>query len=224
VSKKLLAVNAALAAVSIALAIWLGRDLAATRPLPPPPPPRKPVAAAPDEAPPEGPAQERLTSYNIVVSKYLFNPNRTEGAAEIAAKPAVPLPPKPMMVGVVTDEKGGRVYLEDPTTKRVMSYQVGDTVAGGKLEKITSDRVLIARSDGQMEVTLRDPTKPRPAPPPPTPTQPGAQPGAPPVPPQATPGSPRVETPPSVPGRPPIPPRSLRRVPAEQQQPNQSDQ
>src|SRR5262245_50868793 len=209
--------TAALAAVSSGRATLLGRDLAATRPLPPPPPPRKAAATAPDEAPPEGPAQERLTSYNIVVSKYLFNPNRTEGAAEIAAKPAVPLPPKPMMVGVVTDEKGGRVYLEDPTTKRVMSYQVGDTVAGGKLEKITSDRILIARSDGQMEVTLRDPSKPRPPPPPPTPTtppQPGAQPGAP-GPQQPPPGGPRVETPPSVPGRPPIPPRSLRRVPAE---------
>jgi hypothetical protein len=216
VSKKLLALNVALVGVAITLAVWLGRDLAASRSLPAAPAARKPGgSAATEDAAPESTAQERLTSYNTIVAKYLFNPSRTEGGVEMVSKPAVPLPPKPMMIGVVADEKGGRVYLEDPTTKRVLSYQVGDSVAGGRLEKIADDRILISRVDGPMEVTLRDPAKPRPAPPPPTPPQPGAQPGAP-VPPPGAPG-PRVEGQPPVPGRPPIPPRSLRRVPVEQQ-------
>jgi hypothetical protein len=217
-SRKLLALNVVLAGLAIFLAAWLARDLAAKRPLPPPPPPRK-VASAPipEDAPSENAAQDRLTAYNVIVAKYLFNPTRAEGGAEVA-KPAVPLPPKPLLLGVVVDGSGSRAYLEDPSTKRVFGYRVGDSVAGGKLEKITDDRIQITRTDGLMEVMLRDPTKPRPpAPPaatPGVPVQPGVaapQPGA------VVPGAQ-----PPVPGRPPIPPRSLRRVPVEQQ-PGSSD-
>ncbi len=219
-SKKLLALNIALAGVAIFLAAWLVRDLAASRPLPPSPAPRKAAApAGPEEAPPaENAAPDRLPAYNVIVAKYLFNPTRAEGGAETVVKPAVPLPPKPLLLGVVVDERGSRAYLEDPSTKRVFGYQVGDSVAGGKLEKITDDRIQIARSDGVMEVMLRDPTKPRPAPPPAQPAQPGqpqSPPAAPGQTPPAVPGA-RVE-PPAVPARPPIPPRSLRRVPVEQQ-------
>jgi hypothetical protein len=210
-SKKLLAFNVVVAGLAVLLTVWLVRDLTASLPLPLPPTPRK-VAGAPasEDNSPENAAQEQLTAYNVIVAKYLFNPSRTEGAAEVAAKPAVPLPPKPILLGVVMDGPSSRAYLEDPSTKRVFGYQVGDSVAGGKLEKITDDRIQISRSDGLMEVTLRDPTKPRP-PAPAAATPPGA-PGAPPA--------ARVDAPPGtppVPGRPPIPPRSLRRVPLEQQ-------
>src|SRR5262245_42108036 len=196
------------------LAVWLVRDLAAQRPLPAPPAPRKPAAGtAPEETAQENAAQDRLTAYNIIVAKYLFNPSRTEGGPEVA-KPVVPLPPKPILLGVVVDGPGSRAYLEDPATKRVFGYQVGDNVAGGKLEKITDDRIHINRSDGLMEVMLRDPSKPRPAPPPApapaAPVPPGA-PGGVPAPPQVP---PRAEVPtPQIPGRSPIPPRSLRRAP-----------
>jgi hypothetical protein len=171
----------------------------------------------PEDAAPENAAQDRLTAYNVIVAKYLFSPSRTEGAPEVA-KPVVPLPPKPILLGVVVDGPASRAYLEDPSTKRVFGYQVGDSVAGGKLEKITDDKIQISRSDGVIDVMLRDPSKPRP----PAPAQ-AAPPGAP-----STPGAPppaRVEsppaTPPAVPGRPPIPPRSLRRVPVD---PSSSDQ
>jgi hypothetical protein len=209
-SKKLLALNVVLAGVAVILAAWLVRDLAASRALPPPPPPRR-SAPASEEPATEKAAQEQLPAYNVIVAKYLFNPSRTEGAPPDAAqqKPAVPLPPKPILLGVVVDGPASRAYLEDPSTKRVFGYQVGDSVAGGKLEKITDDRIQISRTDGMMEVTLRDPTKPRP-PAPVTPGQP-PQPGAPPA--------ARTETPPGTPptpGRAPVPPRSLRRVPADQ--------
>ena len=143
------------------------------------------------------------------MAKYLFSPSRTEGAPEVA-KPVVPLPPKPILLGVVVDGPASRAYLEDPSTKRVFGYQVGDSVAGGKLQKIADDRIQISRTDGMMDVLLRDPTKPRP----PTPVQ-AAPPGAPGAPPPARVDSPPV-APPGVPGRPPIPPRSLRRVPVDQ--------
>ena len=43
-----------------------------------------------------------------------------------------------------------------------MSYRVGDAVAGGQLKTIGSDRVAIDRRDGQINVMLKDPTKPAP--------------------------------------------------------------
>jgi hypothetical protein len=212
-SKKLIAFNVVLAGLAVFLAVWLVRDLAASRPLPPPPAPRKPAGAAAPETPAqENAAPDRLTAYNVTVAKYLFSPSRTEGAPEVA-KPAVPLPPKPTLLGVVVDGPASRAYLEDPSTKRVFGYQVGDNVAGGKLEKITDDRIQISRSDGVMDVLLRDPAKPKPPAPAPTPPA-GAPAGAP-----GAPVPPRAENPPAtpiVPGRPPIPPRSLRRSPVEQ--------
>ena len=210
-SKKLIALNAVLAGVAVFLGVWLVRDLAATRPLPPPPAPRKAGGAAPETSAQENAAPDRLTAYNVIVAKYLFSPSRTEGAPEVV-KPAVPLPPKPTLLGIVVDGPASRAYLEDPSTKRVFGYQVGDNVAGGKLEKITDDRIQISRSDGMMDVLLRDPAKPKPPAPAPTP-QPGAPAGAP----GAVP--PRAENPPAnpaAPARPPIPPRSLRRSPVEQ--------
>ena len=213
-SKKILALHVVLAGVAVFLAIWLVRDLAATRPLPSPVARKAAGVAETEDTAPENAAQDRLTAYNVIVAKYLFSPSRTEGAPEVA-KPVVPLPPKPFLLGVVVDGPSSRAYLEDPSTKRVFGYQVGDSVAGGKLEKITDDKIQISRSDGVMDVMLRDPSKPRP----PAPVQ-AAPPGAPGAPPPA-----RVESPPAappgVPGRPPIPPRSLRRVPVD---PSSSDQ
>ena len=209
--------NVVLAGVAVFLAIWLVRDLAATRPLPSPVARKAASVAVTEDAAPENAAQDRLTAYNVIVAKYLFSPSRTEGAPEVA-KPVVPLPPKPILLGVVVDGPASRAYLEDPSTKRVFGYQVGDSVAGGKLEKITDDKIQISRSDGVIDVMLRDPSKPRP--PAPVQAAPPGAPGAPGAPPPA-----RVESPPAappgVPGRPPIPPRSLRRVPVD---PSSSDQ
>ncbi len=111
------------------LAIWLVRDLAATRPLPSPVARKAASVAGTEDAAPENAAQDRLTAYNVIVAKYLFSPSRTEGAPEVA-KPVVPLPPKPILLGVVVDGPASRAYLEDPSTKRVFGYQVGDSVAG----------------------------------------------------------------------------------------------
>jgi hypothetical protein len=129
----------------------------------------------------------------VIAAKHLFNPSRAEGGPAPAA-PAVPLPPKPLLLGLVLDGPQSRAYLEDPTTKRVFGYQIGDAVAGGRLEKITGDKVVITRPDGPMEVLLRDPAKPRPvAPAAQAPPSPGFPPG----------------------GRLPIPPRAVRRIPTE---------
>ncbi len=196
--KSLLALNVLLVGLAVFFAAVLVRDLGTSRKLPPPPAPRRPpAAAATSEQAPNPGAAENLSGYNVIVAKYLFNAQRSEGPPPAAAGPAVPLPPKPQLLGVVVDGPQSRAYLEDPSTKRVFGYQLGDTVAGGRLEQIAEDRVVIARADGRMDVLLRDPSRPRPVAPPATPGAPGA------------PGAPQVGTP-TGPAR-PLPPRVLRR-------------
>ena len=43
---------------------------------------------------------------------------------------------------------------------RVFSYGAGDSVGGGRLERIADDRVTIRRPEGAMEIMLRDSSKP----------------------------------------------------------------
>jgi hypothetical protein len=151
--------------------------------------------------------------------------------------------PKPNLYGVVLREGAPIAYLEDPSSKRVSGYRIGDAVAGGTVQAISADSVSIARPDGKIDVRLRDPGKPRPAGAPATAaTTPGAQPvGAQPLPgvippvappvaavPHPQPGQPVVAVPvpgqpagipqpgqvnPAVPGRRPLPPNLLRRLP-----------
>ena len=100
-------------------------------------------------------------------------------------------------------------YLEDPLTKRVAGYRIGDAIAGGTVKVITADNVVITRSDGNIDVRLRDPSKPRPIAPA-LPAQP-ATPGQPPVPGFPTQPQPGAIPPMPQPGMQPgmIPPRGM---------------
>src|SRR5262249_1028949 len=69
---------------------------------------------------------------------------------------------KPVLHGIVIDGANTRAFIEDPTVKRVGGYSVGDTVSGGKIQKIADDRIVIVRPEGVMEVLLQDPSTPRP--------------------------------------------------------------
>ena len=207
VSTRVLVLNVILAGLAVFLAVSLVRDLTHARPLPASSAARRAQAPVPAEEPAEPAiAGETLGAYNVIVAKHLFNPSRSEATAAAAA-PTLPPPVKPMLLGVVVDGPNSRAYLEDPGNKRVFGYQLGDTVAGGRLDQITDDKVTIVRPDGAVEVLLRDPSKPRPAPP--TAGAPGSTP-------QAS-APPRPESP-SGPGRPPAPPRATRRLPTDQPQ------
>jgi hypothetical protein len=204
-TKPLWLVNALLLAVGIFFGVSLIKDLTRSRPLPPSPasPRTQGSPASPDEAP-TAQAGDNLETYNVIVAKYLFNPARSEGG-QAAAAPTAPPPPKPNLLGVVVDGEASRAYVEEANTKRVFGYKIGDTVAGGRLDQITDEKIVIVRPDGAIDVLLRDPSKPRP-PAPPAPGQPGAQP----------PGSPVRAGVQPVPGQPPVVPRALRRLPVEQ--------
>src|SRR5262245_29873512 len=132
-SRRLIALNVVLTGVALLFAVWLVRDLKASRPLPAPPV-RKAAAPAPQPEEPQAEtaqaAGDRLGAYNVIVAKYLFSASRSETQiASPAAPPPPPPPPRPMLLGVVVDGPESRAYLEDPVTKRVIGYKVGDPVA-----------------------------------------------------------------------------------------------
>jgi hypothetical protein len=157
-SRRLLALNVALGIVSVVLAVGIVRTLVAKRPLPPPSGSRVMSAPAPAAAPEASDAGP--SAYTVIAARNLFNPSRSETAGVAAAAPVA----KPVLHGVVIDGAKSRAFLEDPSFKRVAGYSVGDAVGGGTLQKISDDRVVIARPEGVVEVLLQDPSKPRPAP------------------------------------------------------------
>jgi hypothetical protein len=155
-SRRLLVLNVALGIVSVVLAVGIFRTFLLKRPIPAPSAPRAvgaPASAAPAAAVDAGPA-----AYTVIATRNLFNPSRSETAA--AAAPVA----KPILHGVVIVGARSRAFLEDPMSKRVAGYSVGDTVGGGRIQKIADDRVVIARPEGLLEVLLQDPSKPRPTP------------------------------------------------------------
>ena len=156
-SRRLLAVNVLVVLLGCLFGAGLVRELLTPLRLPPPSAPR---AAQPARVATQAPAPPVVAaSYAVITSRNLFSPNRSEGAAG----PAGAAGPKPFLHGVVMDGPKSRAFLEDPVAKRTFGYSVGDTVAGGRVQSISGDRVIIARPDGLLEVLLQDPAKPRPA-------------------------------------------------------------
>jgi hypothetical protein len=173
VTRRLIGFNIALAALGLVLAVALGRELVYARPLPRPLQSRPAVSAviaqggeAPVQPEPgsspvgDASANGGSSDNDVIVSGNLFDPSRSSAGAA-----AAPAGPRPLLYGVVAGEGvTGRAYVEDPATKVVRGYKIGDTVAGWRLAQIREDRVVIAGADhGMLEVLLREPGKPRPA-------------------------------------------------------------
>ena len=212
--RRLVVLNALLIALAVASVGSVIREIRAqapaqTRRSAPPSAPTAAQAPAPPEA---------SGSYTVVASRNLFSPTRTE--APVSASANAPPIPKPNLYGIVLRDGGPVAYLEDPTTKRVAGYRLGDNIAGGTVKQIGADHVVLNRPEGDVSVRLRDPAKPRPVaalvPGQPGHVAPGA-PGAPPT--AAAPGAPPAAlgsqppgTSPVLPRR-PLPPNLLRRLP-----------
>jgi len=163
--RRLLGINLALGLLCLAFAVGIVRSTLVWRPLPIAPAPRTAAAAAP--AVPPAPSVPGLEAYAAIAAQNLFNPARSETVAAAVAVAVV----RPILHGVVIEGPKSRAFLEDPSVKRVGGYSVGDLVAGGTLQRIADDRVVIVRPDGPVEVLLQDPAK---ALPPPAPVVVGA--------------------------------------------------
>src|SRR5204863_859122 len=189
-SRRLLAINARLVVISLVSVGVIGKHLATSHTVSAPRsrPGAGATAPGPTTEEPRPPAQ----AYNVIASRNLFNPTRSESA--VAATPGGPALNivKPNLHGVVLRDGAPIAYLEDPLTKRIAGYRIGDPIAGGTVQTISADAVVIARPDGVVDVRLRDPSKPRP----PAPTPAGQQP---------VPGQLPVPGQPPVPGQFPVP-------------------
>ncbi len=233
--KKLLIINAILIAIAAGSVAFIARQLVAPMTMPLATRGRPAPAATGAASQPEG-GRPGAGAYAVVASKNLFSPSRTEAPVSPTVANAPPVA-KPNLFGIVLRDGAPIAYLEDPTSKRVSGYRVGDAVAGGTVQEIKADTVVINRPDGKLDVRLRDPGKPRQAV---AAGTPGAQPVAHPslpgvipptgasgaVPPQpgvavappaqpgivAQPGQPVLPQP-GVPPRRPLPPNLLRRLP-----------
>lgn len=161
-SRPLTALNLLLAGILVVFAIQLLRGLSAPSPLPPTPVDR-PLVAVVSAKKDSGPAWPPFTAHGGIVARNLFNPDRSETGRSDATRRALPVAAKPVLYGVVIGEESRVAYLEDPSTNRIFGYKVGDMVAGGQLEQIETDRVVIKGVDGRLEVMLSGPNKPRPA-------------------------------------------------------------
>src|SRR5438093_3236735 len=154
--RTLSAVNLALAAVAALLVLYIGRQFVAPTSLPVG---GRRAAAPTASAAAIETARSPARAYNMVASRNLFSPTRTEAPSSgvLAAAPVV----RPNLFGVVVRDSGSIAYLEDPTTKRVAGYRVGDRILGGTVQSIKVDAVTIDAPGGAMDVRLHDPGKPR---------------------------------------------------------------
>jgi hypothetical protein len=158
VSRRLLIVNVLVGALGCLFAAGLIRELGTGHPLPPAPAPRASRSAPEADGAAAG-QPVPLVTYQTIATKNLFNVGRSEVIVAVAAAPPGP---KPVLHGVMLDGPKSRAYLEEPPAKRVFGYAIGDPIAGGRLDSIGPDRVVIIRPDGPVEVLLHDPSKPRP--------------------------------------------------------------
>ena len=175
-TRTLLVANVLVAGLGCLFAAGIIRDVVTRRGLPPAPVPR--VSQSPAEATSLAEPTLPITTYQVIATKSMFNPGRSE-LVEVTAAASTTGAVKPILHGVLIDGPRSRAYLEEPGARQVFGYAVGDKVGGGVLDSIGPDRVVIIRADGPLAVLLQDPGKPRPGSPAALAGPPGQRPPAP---------------------------------------------
>jgi type II secretory pathway component PulC len=102
------------------------------------------------------------SSYDVIATRNLFDPNRSDAKNLTAIVETLPPASTLLLHGVVISEDTRHAYLEDTATKRIVDYKIGDRVAGGEVQQIEPDRVIIMRAGGPIEVKLHDANRSRP--------------------------------------------------------------
>jgi hypothetical protein len=94
--------------------------------------------------------------YDVIAARNLFDPSRLETTRLAGVGPDAPAQPKPLLYGVILSEDRalGLAYFQDPVTRRIAGYRIGDSLAGGRIESIERDRVLIRRGPELVEVSI----------------------------------------------------------------------
>jgi hypothetical protein len=100
-------------------------------------------------------------TYELIAARNPFHPDRAQ-SKQSDALAGLPPATNLMLYGVVWNEDNPLAYVEDPSTKKIFGYKRGDAMAGGYVDRIEPDRIVIQRTGGPVEILLRSPNKPRP--------------------------------------------------------------
>jgi hypothetical protein len=130
-----MALNIVLAALSAVFIAYIVRQLVSPTPLPVG---GRRAAATTVVTPAVETPRAPAGAYTVVASRNLFNPSRSDTAGGTSTATAGPVV-RPNLFGIVVREGGSIAYLEDPVTKRVVGYRVGDKVVGGTVQTIKAD-------------------------------------------------------------------------------------
>ncbi len=95
--------------------------------------------------------------YDVIATRTLFHPNRSEPRSSEAMAPTLPAAPTLALYGVAISDDTRVAFVQDLVTKQIGGYKTGDKLAGGQVERIEPDRVVIMRADGLVEVLLHRP-------------------------------------------------------------------
>ena len=159
-SRPLLALNLFLAGLSVFFFIRIGHavfasDLQSTFPI------ARPLAVAGPRAP--GAARHARSSgdYGVIATRTLFHPSRSQSTSSEAMAPIPPPASTLALYGVAISDDTRVAFVQDLVTKQISGYRTGDKLAGGQVERIEPDRVVIMRADGPIEVLLRRPKEPQ---------------------------------------------------------------
>jgi len=155
-SKPVLALHMLLMAISILACIRIGHALIGLD-VQPGTRVAQPVVAQPlsDARIPRRPGS--TGGYDVIATRTLFDPNRAQPATSATVARSTLPAPTLVLVGVAISDDSRVAFVQDPSTNRIAGYKLGDTLAGGQVELIEADRVLIARTDGPIEVRLHQP-------------------------------------------------------------------
>src|SRR5919197_2542019 len=144
-SRSMLTFNGLLAAISTLLVVYIVREVVTPFGKPLPVQPAAVGAMVPDS--PSRPTAVVSQARNTqIVARNLFSPDRSDslgGGAGTAGAPATARV-KPQLFGVVLGQIAN-AYMEDPITKHVGGYRVGEVVAGASIRAIEADRVVLER-------------------------------------------------------------------------------
>jgi type II secretory pathway component PulC len=155
-SRPVLALNLFLAGLSVFLSIRIGHAIFAPDPQPAPRTARPLAVAASRD---HGAVRHSRSSgvYDVIATRNLFHPSRSEPTSSEAKAPLLPAAPTLALYGVAISDDTRVAFVQDLVTKQILGYKTGDKLAGGQVERIEPDRVVIRRADGPIEVLLHQP-------------------------------------------------------------------
>jgi hypothetical protein len=160
-SRPVLALNLFMVGLSVFFSIRVGHALF-TRDLQSPSRIARPLAVTAPRSHDVVPNSRSRAVYEVIATRTLFHPNRSEPTRSEAIAPTLPPAPTLALYGVVISGDTYLAYIQDLATKQVLGYRTGAKLAGGQVERIEPDRVVIMRADGPIEVMLHRPKEPLP--------------------------------------------------------------